>query len=155
MNHWLMKSEPDVYGIDHLERDGSTPWSGVRNYRARNFMRDDMAVGDRVLFYHSRSRPPGVVGIAEVTAAAHPDATQFDPDSDYHDPKATREEPRWFCVDVGFVRRLARLVPLDELKADPALDGLLVAQKGQRLSIMPVDAAHYEHIVALGDAPTD
>ena len=114
-----------------------------------------MAVGDRVLFYHSRSRPPGVVGIAEVTAAAHPDATQFDPDSDYHDPKATREEPRWFCVDVGFVRRLARLVPLDELKADPALDGLLVAQKGQRLSIMPVDAAHYEHIVALGDAPTD
>ncbi|MDH3222777.1 MAG: EVE domain-containing protein, partial [Gemmatimonadota bacterium] len=101
--YWLVKSEPEAYSIDDLERDGKTFWDGIRNYSARNLMRDKMKVGDRVLYYHSNANPPGVVGIAEVVTASYPDHTQFDPESRYHDPKATEEKPRWFMVDIGFV----------------------------------------------------
>lgn len=152
MKYWLVKSEPDVYGIDALERDGTTCWEGIRNYQARNFMRDDMAVGDRVLFYHSRAKPPGVAGLAEVTRAAYPDHYAQDPEHPYHDPKATPDNPRWVMVDLGFVEAFPALVSLASLKADPALDGMLVTKRGQRLSLMPVDPKHFDHVVALGRA---
>jgi predicted RNA-binding protein with PUA-like domain len=150
---WLMKSEPDVYGYDDLERDGRTPWDGIRNYQARNFMRDEMRVGDRVLFYHSNTQPPGVVGLAEVVSEPYPDPTQFDPDSGYHDPKATREQPRWVLVDVAPVRRLPRLVTLAEMKDDPALAELPLVRRGNRLSVMPVGDAEAERILALAEEP--
>jgi predicted RNA-binding protein with PUA-like domain len=146
---WLMKSEPDVYSIDDLARDGSTAWEGVRNYTARNFMRDEMALGDRILFYHSNAEPPGIAGLAEVVGLAEADATQFDPKSEYFDPAATRDAPRWLAVRVGFVSKLPRLVPLDALKADRALTGMLVVAKGQRLSVQPVAEVHYHRVLAL------
>jgi predicted RNA-binding protein with PUA-like domain len=147
--YWLMKSEPDVYGIDDLERDGSTHWDGVRNYQARNYMRDEMKVGDGVLYYHSRAEPMAIVGLAEVAKTAYPDFTQLDPESDYYDPKAREDDPRWFMVDVRFVAKLARPLTLDELKADSKLDGMLLLRKGQRLSIQPVEAKHWKHVLKL------
>jgi len=150
---WLMKSEPDVYGYDDLERDGRTPWDGIRNYQARNFMRDEMKVGDRVLFYHSNTQPPGVAGLAEVVSEPYPDPTQFDPTSRYHDPKSTPEAPRWMLVDVAPQRRLPRLVTLAEIKADPALAELPLVRRGNRLSIMPVGEAEAARIVALARTP--
>jgi len=150
---WLMKSEPDVYGYDDLERDGRTPWDGIRNYQARNFMRDEMKVGDRVLFYHSNTQPPGVAGLAEVVSEPYPDPTQFDPASRYHDPKSTPEAPRWVLVDVAPERRLPRLVTLAEIKADPALAELPLVRRGNRLSIMPVGEAEAARIVALARTP--
>lgn len=150
---WLMKSEPDVYGYDDLERDGRTPWDGIRNYQARNFMRDEMKVGDRVLFYHSNSQPPGVVGVAEVVSEPYPDPTQFDPASRYHDPKATHDEPRWMLVDVAPRRRLPRQVTLAEMKSDPSLADLPLVRRGNRLSIMPVGEAEAARIVALAETP--
>lgn len=114
--YWLMKSEPDTFSIDDLERVGTEPWNGVRNYQARNFMRDGMHVGDGVFFYHSNCKVPGIVGIAKIASAAYPDDTQFDPKSDYHDPKASREDPRWMLVDVSFERKLKRTIALDEIK---------------------------------------
>lgn len=150
MKHWLMKSEPDVYGIDDLARDGTTTWEGVRNYQARNFLRDDMRVGDLVLFYHSNASPPGVAGVARVSREAYPDPTAHDPASPYFDATAPRDAPRWLMVDVAFVERFPHMVPLDSLKADPALDGMLVLRKGQRLSVQPVAPEHFAHVVALG-----
>lgn len=150
MRTWLMKSEPDVYGIDDLARDGVTSWEGVRNYQARNSMRDDMRVGDRVLFYHSNADPPGVAGLAEVRREAYPDPFAFDPTSPYFDPRSNRASPTWLTVDVGFIERFPRVVSLQALKDDPALDGMLVTRKGQRLSVMPVEPAHFERVVALG-----
>ena len=147
--YWLMKSEPDVYSIDDLARDGTTSWSGVRNYQARNFMRDDMKVGDLVLFYHSNAEPPGVAGIAKVVRTAHPDLTALDPRSPYHDPKATPENPIWQMVDVGFVAAFKRIVSLDELRADPALAGMLVIKRGMRLSVQPVDPAHFKRVESM------
>lgn len=146
--YWLMKSEPDVYSIDRLEADGSTCWEGVRNYQARNFMQE-MKVGDRVLFYHSNANPPGIAGVAEVVREAYPDHVAFDPASTYHDPASTPEKPRWFMVDVGFVEKFARLLPLPELRDDPALDGMELLRKGSRLSVQPVSAEHFEHVLAL------
>jgi predicted RNA-binding protein with PUA-like domain len=148
--YWLMKSEPDVYSIDDLKRDQRTSWDGVRNFRARNFMRDQMRVGDLVLFYHSNADPPGVASVARVCREAHPDATQFDRRSKYHDPKATRAEPRWFLVDIEFVEKFPRLVPLDELKQTRALQGMLLTQRCQRLSVQPVDRKHFETVRKLG-----
>jgi predicted RNA-binding protein with PUA-like domain len=145
--YWLMKSEPDVYGIDDLKKDGTTYWDGVRNYQARNFMRDDMQEGDGVLYYHSNQNPPGIVGLARVAREAYPDPTQFDSDSKYHDPKATEEAPRWVVVDLEFVAKFAEVLPLAELKNDPKLEGMLVAQKGQRLSVQPVEETHWRHIL--------
>ena len=149
---WLFKSEPESYGIDHLERDGRTEWSGVRNYQARNLMRE-MRVGDQAFFYHSNATPPGIAGICEVVALAHPDSTQFDPRSDYYDEKSPRDEPRWWCVDVGFVRRFPRLVTLDELRTVPKLDGMLLLRKGQRLSVQPVTAAEWKLVLRRAEPP--
>src|SRR5690349_20586990 len=150
MNYWLMKSEPDECSIDDvLAAPGKkTPWSGVRNYQARNFMRDHMQVGDGVLFYHSSCPEPGIAGIAEVASAAYPDATQFDPKSDYHDARSKRDEPRWVHVDVKFVKK-TRLVSLDEMRAAPALKDMVTLRRGNRLSITPVTAAEWKAVMKL------
>jgi predicted RNA-binding protein with PUA-like domain len=145
--YWLMKSEPDVYSIDDLQRDGSTRWVGVRNYQARNFMRDQMRVGDEVLYYHSNAKPPGVAGLARICKAGYPDHTAFEPDSPYYDAKSMPGEPRWYMVDVQFVEKFDELLPLDALKDDPRLEGMLVTQRGQRLSVQPVDGKHFKHVV--------
>ena len=147
--YWLVKSEPDVYSIGDLEKDGSTSWEGVRNYQARNFMQE-MKKGDRLLFYHSNAEPPGVAGIAEVVREAYPDAFAWDPKSKYHDPASTPEKPRWFMVDVGFVERFATFVPLPLLKDRPELEGMEVLRKGSRLSVQPVSKEHFELVVKLG-----
>ena len=149
MNYWLMKSEPDAYSIDDLERDGREPWDGIRNYQARNMMRDDMKVGDKVFFYHSNCKEPGVVGIMKVASKPYPDPTQFDPDSKYHDPKSDPDEPRWCLVDVSFVRKLKRTISLAEIKSHPGLDDMILTRKGNRLSVMPVDKAHWDIILGL------
>ena len=147
--YWLMKSEPHVYGLDDLERDGSTMWDGVRNYQARNFMRDEMKVGDLVLYYHSNAKPPGVAGLARVSSEPYPDPTQFDDSSKYYDAKSSQAKPRWILVDVAFEARFPRLVGLQELKQDDALDGMLVIRKGQRLSIQPVEQRHFDRVCEL------
>lgn len=149
MAHWIMKSEPSVYSIDDLERDGREPWDGIRNYQARNMMRDDMKVGDEVFFYHSNCKVPGIVGIARVASAPYPDPTQFDKRSHYHDPKSSKDDPRWILVDVAFVRKLARTVSISELRAQKGLDGLILTRKGNRLSIMPLLKKHWNKILAL------
>ncbi len=149
--YWLMKSEPDVYSIDDLQRDGSTSWEGVRNYQARNFMRDDMREGDLVLFYHSNTKPPGVVGLARVCSSAHPDETAFDANSPYYDAKATSENPIWQLVDVQFISKFPHPVGREDLKADSALEGMLVLKKGMRLSVQPVEPHHFERVVELGN----
>ena len=148
MRYWLMKSEPDEASIDHAlaAPDRTLPWTGVRNYQARNFMRDDMRVGDGVLFYHSSCAEPGIAGIAEVASACYPDPTQFDPASPYHDPKSAQENPRWLLVDVRALRK-TRLIPLAELRAHPALGAMQILRRGNRLSITPVSADEWEFIV--------
>jgi len=147
---WLMKSEPDCYSIDDLECDQVEMWDGCRNYQVRNMMRDEMKVGDRALFYHSNAgNETGVVGEMKLVRAAYPDPTQFDPKSDHPDPKSDPENPRWLCVDVQFVKKFDRTVTLAEIKNDPALDTITVARKGNRLSVMPIDANHFAHICKL------
>ncbi|MES2261908.1 MAG: EVE domain-containing protein [Pseudomonadota bacterium] len=150
MPYWLMKSEPGEVSIDDVlaAPDHTVSWFGVRNYQARNFMRDAMRVGDGVLFYHSSCAQPGVAGIAEVTSTPYPDATQFDPASHYHDAKATPEQPRWVAVDVKALRK-TRLLALAEMRALPALEEMAVLQKGSRLSITPVTAAQWQTITTL------
>ncbi len=146
MRYWLMKSEPSEYSIDDLARDGSVPWFGVRNYQARNFMRDQMRVGDGVLFYHSSCPEPGIAGLAEVATLAYPDTTQFDPKAKYHDPKATPDAPRWFNVDVK-IKQKTRLMPLSEIRDYAELANMRILQRGNRLSITPVDPAEWKFIV--------
>lgn len=144
---WLMKSEPEVFSFDDLKRarGRKTVWEGVRNYQARNFMRDEMRKGDQVLFYHSNCSHPGIVGLAEIASTkAYPDPSQFDPESDYHDPKADRDNPRWLVVDIRYKRDLDRPVTLREIKAHPKLSAMKVAQRGMRLSIQPVEQAHLD-----------
>lgn len=150
MRYWLMKSEPDVFGIDDLAaRPKKTePWTGVRNYQARNFMRDQMRVGDLALFYHSSCAQPGIAGVVRISKAAYPDPTQFDADSEYYDPKATRSEPRWFNVDVTLMRK-TRPIGLPELRSQPELASLQVLKRGNRLSIMPVSASEWAVIEAM------
>lgn len=149
MKYWLMKSEPEAFSIDDLQCVGREPWSGVRNYLARNFMRQ-MAVGDGVLFYHSNTKVPGVAGVAEVACDAYPDPTQFQKKSHYFDPKATREEPRWQLVDVSFKRKLSRVVSLEELRTHgEQLEGFELLRRGSRLSVMPVSAANWKTILSL------
>lgn len=147
--YWLIKSEPDVYSIEALERDGQTSWEGVRNYQARNHLRA-MKLGDLALFYHSNAKPPGVAGVARVCREAYPDDAQFDSKSPYHDPQSSPDDPRWSRVDVEFVERLPQLVSLDALKADDSLDGMLVRKRGMRLSVQPVDPGHFKHVLRLG-----
>jgi predicted RNA-binding protein with PUA-like domain len=148
--YWLMKSEPDEVSIDDLAAapKQTVPWTGVRNYQARNFMRDAMQIGDGVLFYHSSCPEPGIAGIAEVVSTAYPDATQFDPASVYHDPKSTRESPRWLHVDVRLVRK-TRLMSLKEMRATPALASMQVLRPGNRLSITPVTEDEWRQVLKL------
>ena len=148
--YWLMKSEPDVFSIEHLQKDKTTWWSGVRNYLARNYMMNQMKLGDQILFYHSNAEPPGVAGLAEVTSLAQPDPTQFEKKSEYFDPKATKEKPRWFCVQVGKAQPFKKFVSLQDLRDQTALQAMLVLQKGSRLSIQPVSAEHFEFVKQLG-----
>ncbi|MEK7951942.1 EVE domain-containing protein [Luteolibacter soli] len=150
MRYWLIKSEPDVFGIDHLAKAKREPWSGVRNYQARNSMRDDMRPGDLAIFYHSSTTPPGAVGIAKVAGEAYPDPTQFDAKSEYYDPKSTKENPRWMLVDFEFVAKFPNEVTLQQMKEDPSLEGMVVLQKGTRLSITPVEAKHFKRVCKLG-----
>lgn len=150
MNYWLMKSEPDAFSIDDLKRKKQEAWDGVRNYQARNFMRDGMRPGDRIFFYHSNCAVPGIVGIAEVATDAYPDPTQFDPKSHYFDPGSTRDKPRWMLVEVKFVQKFKQTISLENLKADPALAEMPLVRKGNRLSVMPVGAAEWRHILTLG-----
>ena len=151
MRHYLMKSEPTEYSIDQLEKDGRSSWFGVRNYQARNFMSKEMSDGDRILFYHSNCKVPGVVGIAQVVEIAHPDETQFSPGK-YFEPRATREKPVWFCVDVAFVKKLARTYSLQEIRENPKLSEMKLLQKGSRLSITPVTREEFEEIVGLANS---
>jgi predicted RNA-binding protein with PUA-like domain len=147
-----MKSEPGVYSIADLERDGKTPWEGVRNYQARNLMRDQMKVGDLVLFYHSSSEPPCVAGIGRVASAAYPDATQFEKKSPYYDERAKKDDPPWLLVDVEHVETFAAPVPLERLKKDAKLEGMMVTKRGMRLSVQPVEPAHFRRVLAIAGA---
>ena len=150
MKYWLMKSEPNEVSIDDALRIGAAPWFGVRNYQARNFMRDQMQLGDGVLFYHSSCDEPGVVGIAEVASTPYPDATQFDAKSHYYDPKSTPENPRWMLVDVKAIRK-TRVLSLAEMRANEDLATMVVLQKGSRLSITPVTALEWTAVLKLLD----
>jgi predicted RNA-binding protein with PUA-like domain len=150
---WLMKSEPDVYSIEDLERQGTGTWEGVRNYQARNHLRS-MELGDLAIFYHSSTTPPGAVGIAKVAKKAYPDPFQFDPKSEYYDPKSPKTDPRWSAVDVAFVERFREPVSLERMKGDDALSGMLVLQKGTRLSVTPVEREHFVRLLALAKAKT-
>ena len=148
--YWLMKTEPEVFGIHHLQEVVSEPWDGVRNYQARNYMRDDMRVGDSVLLYHSSTKPVGVAGVARVCREAYPDYTAWDKDSAYYDPKSDPENPRWYMVDVEFVEKFPTFVSLKTLKGTPGLDDMMVIRRGMRLSIQPVTAAEFRVVVKLG-----
>lgn len=150
---WLVKSEPDCYSFADLLRDKVTAWEGVRNYQARNYMRDEMTAGDPVLFYHSSTAVPAVVGLARVAREAYPDPTQFDPSSQYYDPKATQQAPRWQLVDIEGVAALPRPVSLAELKDSEGLAGMLLLQRGSRLSVMPVALEHLERVLEMGGLP--
>ena len=153
--YWLMKSEPLVYSIDDLaeEKNKTTCWDGVRNYQARNFMRDDMKKGDQVLFYHSNAKPPGVAGTAKIVKESYPDFTAFDPKDKHSDPKSKQETPRWFMVDIKLVKKLKRLVSLDELRTVKSLEGMVLLQKGSRLSVQPVTKKQFETICKLSEKP--
>jgi len=144
-----MKSEPDAYSIDDLKSDGTEPWDGIRNYQARNMMRDEMKIGDDVLFYHSTCKVPAVVGLAKVASGPYPDPTQFDRKSKYYDDKSTEENPRWVLVDIAFTRKLKRPITLSELKEHPALVDFRLNQRGNRLSIFPVEKRHWDLILSL------
>ena len=151
MAYWLMKSEPSVFGIDDLKAkpQRTSFWDGVRNYQARNFMRDGMKKGDKVFFYHSSCPEPGIVGITSVAREAYPDATAFDPKSAYYDPKSDPDKPIWMGVDVKFVRQFKRVISLEELKEEPSLDGFTLLRRGNRLSVMPVSEEHWNVVLGL------
>ena len=149
MAYWLMKSEPDVYGIDDLKRDKVEPWDGIRNYQVRNMFRDQMKVGDLAFFYHSNCKPPAVVGIMTIASEAYPDHTQFDPKSRYYDAKSDKENPRWLLVDVKYKRKLKREITLQELKGNKKLEDFRLNQKGNRLSVIPVKKSEWDLILDL------
>ncbi len=149
MRHWLIKSEPDVFGIDDLAKVKREPWSGVRNYLARNYMWKEMQPGDLALFYHSNAKPPGVTGIARVVGEPYPDPTQFDEKSEYHDPKATPENARWWLTDFEYVGKFQEMLTLEAMKADSLLAEMVVCQRGTRLSITPVDVLHFKRVCKL------
>ena len=155
MHRWLMKSEPDAFSIDNLKNapKQTEHWDGVRNYQARNMMRDAMNVGDPVFFYHSNCKEPGIVGIAKVVKAAYPDFTAWDPESKYYDPKSSPDNPRWVMVDIKFVRKLPRTITLNELKAHPGLNEMPLVRRGNRLSIMPVTDEQWNIVLTLESHP--
>ena len=150
VNYWLMKSEPHVYPWEDLVNDGSTHWDGVRNYQARNIMRDQMSIGDLVLFYHSNCKPPHIAGIARICKEAYPDHTAQDPDSNYFDSKATPENPRWMMVDIEHIQAMVEPVSLPDMRANPELEGMLLLQKFCRLSVQTVSKSHFEAICRMG-----
>lgn len=151
MNYWLMKSEPDAFSIDDLKAmpKKTEHWDGVRNYQARNMMRDEMKKGDLVFFYHSNCKVPGIVGIMEVVREGYPDNTAFNPEGKYYDPKSDPDNPRWYMVDVKFKRKLRRVIPLEEIKSLDQLEGMPLVRKGNRLSVMPVEKKHWDAIIKL------
>jgi len=149
MAYWLMKSEPDVYSIDNLAKDGREMWDSIRNYQARNMMRDDMRIGDEVFFYHSNCKEPGIVGIMKVASEPYPDPVQFNKKSRYFDEKSSKDNPRWILVDVEFVRKLSRNITLTEIKAEKSLEDMILTRRGNRLSIMPVQKKHWNKILSL------
>jgi predicted RNA-binding protein with PUA-like domain len=151
MRYWLMKSEPSDYSIEDLasEPDQTTHWDGVRNYQARNMLRDQMQAGDQVLFYHSNTKPPGVVGVAEIVRSGYPDYTAFDPHNKHYDPNSDPDNPRWFMVDIRLQRQFKRLITLEELKAHSGLQDLPLVRRGNRLSVMPVTAQQWALILDL------
>ena len=153
--YWLFKSEPSSYSYDDLESENNqtAEWDGVRNYQARNFMRDDMRVGDYILFYHSNAKPPGVIGTARIVRESYADDTAWDPNSRYYDPKSDPANPTWLMVDIKAERRLPRFVSLNELKANPALTDMLVTKRGQRLSIQPVTQEEWAEVLAMAGRP--
>ena len=151
MPAWLMKSEPDVFAFAQLRQRHKEPWTGVRNYQARNFMRDEMKVGDTVLFYHSSCAEPGVQGLGKVASAPYPDPTQFEKGGEYFEPRATKDKPVWWLVDIAWAEDFARPVTLDRIKADKRLAGMLILRPGNRLSITPVTAAEVKVICGLAD----
>jgi predicted RNA-binding protein with PUA-like domain len=148
MAYWLMKSEPDVYGIQHLQQEGTTLWDGIRNYQARNFMRS-MAIGDRAFFYHSNAKPPGIVGLMEVAETGITDPSQFEPTNKYFDPKSSREKPRWDCVRMRYVGMFRELLSLDDLREQFSVEELPVVRNGNRLSILPVPEASAQRLLEL------
>lgn len=149
MNYWLMKSEPNAFSIDDLEQmpEQTEHWDGVRNYQARNMMRDDMKIGDQVFFYHSNCETPGIVGLMEVVRESYPDHTAFDPQTKYFDPKSSVDKPRWFMVDIKYIRHTKRVIPLAELKEYEQLENMALVRKGNRLSIMPISQAEWDFIL--------
>ncbi|WP_227430641.1 EVE domain-containing protein [Psychrobacter sp. I-STPA6b] len=150
MNYWLMKSEPSSFSIDDLQQVDFEPWDGVRNYQARNFMRDDMKVGDKAFFYHSNAKKIGIAGVMSIVKAGYPDPTQFNPECGYYyDPKSSEENPRWYLVDVCFEQAFHDILPLSEIKKLPELDDCPLTQKGNRLSVMPLQEKHWHAIITL------
>ena len=149
MQYWLMKSEPDVYGFDDLRKEKTDHWDGIRNYQARNFMRDQMKKGDLVFFYHSNCEEPGIAGIMKIQKEAYPDFTAFDPKQKYYDPKGDVSNPRWYMVDVQYVRRLKRFISLQELKQHKPLQNMRLLQRGNRLSILPIQKKEWDYILKL------
>jgi predicted RNA-binding protein with PUA-like domain len=149
MKHWLIKSEPETFSIDDLAKVKREPWSGVRNYQARNFMWKEMRIGDLALFYHSNAKPPGIVGVAKVASEPYPDPTQWDPGSEYFDPKSSEDNPRWWLVDFAIEKKFAEMIPLEKLRGIKALADMVILQKGTRLSITPVAAKHFNAVMKL------
>lgn len=153
MAYWLMKSNPKFFGIDDLRRMGTDTWDGVRNYRARNFMRDDMKVGDQVIFYHSSAKPSGVAGIMTISKAGYPDPSQFHPEHRHYDPIATEEQPRWYMVEVTFEQALIETLPLSAIKFIPALEDSLLLRKGcQQLTVIPLEPKHWQAIMDMAES---
>jgi len=150
MNYWLFKSEPNCYSIDDLQRDNIEHWDGIRNYQARNMLRDDVKKGDKVLFYHSSCPEPGVVGVCEVVKEGYPDHTAFDPKSEHPDPKSDPDNPRWFMVDVKFEKKFKNLVSLSQIKEMSEFSGMRLIQRGNRLSLFPVEPEHFDLLCKLG-----
>ncbi len=149
--YWLMKSEPTAYSIDDLVKDKKTHWDGVRNYQARNFMRDEMKIGDKVLFYHSNAKPTGVVGVCEIIKEGYPDFTAFDPDESHYDPKSNLDKPTWMMVDIKLIKKLPRIVTLEEIKENSKLQNMKLVQRGNRLSVMPVKKTEFDLILKLSN----
>lgn len=156
MRYWLMKSEPDVFGIDDLRRKGKrgTHWDGVRNYQARNFMRE-MQLGDKAFFYHSNTREPGIVGVMEIVREAYPDHTAFDPEDPHFDPKSNPDKPRWYMVDVAYVEQFPRTISLDALRMNRALDGMLILRRGNRLSVTPITPDEWKAVMKMIKSSND
>lgn len=152
MKYWLMKSEPEVFSIDDLakSKNQTTFWDGVRNYQARNFIRDEMKIGDKVIFYHSNSEPPSAVGICEVVKEAYPDFTAFDPENSHFDPKSKKETPTWFMVDVKLVKKFSNFVSIDEMRENIKLQEMKLLQRGNRLSVIPLTKQEFDEIVKMG-----